>query len=52
MLKTWNIFLEFVRSKLKLVDFLTKPLNKKLLEKKHIGEWDLYLIWELRVMVA
>ncbi|KAL6318624.1 hypothetical protein AAG906_000702 [Vitis piasezkii] len=33
LLETWIIFLEFVRSKLNLVDPLTKPLNKKLVEE-------------------
>ena len=33
LLETWVISLEFVRSKLNLVDPLIKPLNKKLVEE-------------------
>ena len=37
LLKTWVISLEFVRLELNLVDHLTKPLNKKLVEETSRG---------------
>ena len=37
LLETWVISLEFVRLELNLVDPLTKPLNKKLVEETSRG---------------
>ena len=43
LLETGVISLEFVRSELNLANPLTKPLNKKLVEK-HRGGWGLCLL--------
>ena len=51
LLETWVISLGFVRLELNLVDSLTKPLNKKLVEETSRG-WGLCLLQKSRVVVT
>ena len=51
LLKTRVISLDFVRSRLNLVDPLTKPLNRKLMEQTSRG-YGFYLLQKSKVMVT
>ena len=51
LLETEVISLDFVRSELNLVDPLTKPLNRKLVEQTSRG-WGFYLLQKSKVMIT
>ena len=51
LLETWIISLDFIRSSLNLVDPLTKPLNRKLVEQTSRG-WGFFLLQKSKGMVT